>query len=162
MSEGVEDTWGSWVRKGGQGSKTYPGNVRCLLCLAGERHHVDCGAQKHDCATSAISCCFAAPLPPSVGRTLTRLDAVFCPESYNAPEALGTVRDQRQPQRQGMCDNQGVERADGLAAVSQRGRDRAEAHFRGCCFGREIFPRQAPRHARNLSGHSSAVSRMTR
>src|SRR6266849_5934438 len=31
-----------------------------------------------------------------------------------------------------------------------------------CCFGRGIFPGQAPRQARNLSGHSSAASRMTR
>ena len=31
-----------------------------------------------------------------------------------------------------------------------------------CCFGRGIFPGQAPRQARSLSGHSSAASRMTR
>ncbi len=30
VSEGVEEPWGSWVRKGGRGEKTYPGDVRPL------------------------------------------------------------------------------------------------------------------------------------
>lgn len=99
----------------------------------------------------------AGPLQPAVRRPTT-LDPVFCPESDDTPEVLGIVRGERQPQRQGMGGNQGVERADGLAATSQRGRDRAEASRSGLielmqssegrCSSRRVATRPWPRRAK--------------
>src|SRR5580765_1622268 len=59
------------------------------------------------------------------------LNPILRLEPDNTREVSGIVRDERQPQRQSMSRDEGVECADGLAAPSQGGRDRAEASRRG-------------------------------
>ena len=58
-------------------------------------------------------------------------EPILCLEPHDAPEVPGIVRDEGQPQREGMSSHEGVERADRLAASSQCGRDCGEATCSG-------------------------------